>query len=96
MKNYNKFYDEPAFETAEFIDEVEVKQEPAQEPAQELGVINAREVYIRKGPGKNYESIGTVKKGETVIVLETAGDFLFIETEGGTKAYIMETFVDID
>lgn len=94
MKNYNKMYDEPEFETAEFIEEVEV--EPAYTPTQEFGRVNAREVYIRKGPGKDYEQIGTVKKDAPIIILGHEGNFLKIETEDGTIAYIMESFVDVD
>ena len=94
MKNYNKFYSEPEFEgTAEFMEEVETAPEPAM---QELGKVNAREVYIRQGPGKDYDHIGTVKKGQELIVLGRDGDFLKVETEDGTVAYIMEGFVDID
>lgn len=93
-KNYNKMYDEPEFTTAEFMEVAE--PEPTPEPKQELGTINAREVYIRKGPGKHFDHVGTVKKGDEVIVLTRDGDFLQVETQDGTQAYIMESFVTID
>lgn len=98
MKNYNKMYDEPDFKTAEFIEDVEVQvePEPTPEPTQEIGIVTAREVYIRKGPGKDYEHVGTVRKGEMLIVLERDNDFLYVETQDGIKAYIMESFVSID
>ena len=93
MKNYNKMYDEPRFkETAEFAEEVEVDPEPSKE---ELGVVNAREVYIRKGPGKDYEHVGTVKKDDELIILDSEDGFLKIETQDGVMAYIMESFVDV-
>lgn len=99
MKNYNKMYDEPHFETAEFVEESNAyftDQNPIIDPVKdEIGIVNAREVFIRQGPGTNYDHIGTVKKGDEVIVLGREEDFLKIETEDGTQAYIMERFVDV-
>lgn len=95
MKNYNKMYNEPEFETTEFIDVVE---EPAPDPAhlpEELGKVNAREVYIREAPFKDSEHLGTVKRDDCLIVLGRENDFLKIETQDGVHAYIMEQFVDI-
>lgn len=94
MKNYNKMYDEPSFET--FEEEAEVIQETPIPSKEEIGTVNAREVYIRKGPGKDFEHIGTVKKGDMLTILDREGDFLKVETENGVEAYIMEGFVDID
>lgn len=94
MKNYNKMYDEPSFET--FEEETEVIQETPLPRRDELGTVNAREVYIRKGPGKDFEHIGTVKQGDVLTILDREGDFLKIETEDGAEAYIMESFVDVD
>lgn len=94
-KNYNKMYKEPEFRTAEFLDE-EVQETSEPEPAkEEIGIVNAREVYIRKGPGKDFEHVGTVKKDEELIVLSREGDFLKVETQDGVTAYIMESFVDV-
>lgn len=92
MKNYNKFYDEPQGLVEE---ETVIEEIPAPEPAQEFGIVNAREVYIRQGPGKDYDHVGTVKKGDELIVLTREGDFLKVETQEGLVAYIMEAFVDI-
>lgn len=96
-KNYNKMYNEPEFTTAEFMEEVETTTEPEPETTTtELGTVNAREVYIRRGPSKSEDHVGTVKKGDILTVLDREGDFLKIETEDGTQAYIMESFVTID
>lgn len=94
MTNYNKIYDEPVFEN--FEDDTTVIQETPISHKEEIGTVNAREVYIRMGPGKDFEHIGTVKKGDVLTVLDREGDFLKVETEDGVEAYIMEGFVDID
>lgn len=96
MKNYNKMYDEPEFTTAEFAEEVEIAPEPEPQPNHELGVVNAREVYIREGASKDFDHVGTVKKGDTLIILGREGGFLKIETDDGVQAYIMESFVDVE
>lgn len=93
-KNYNKMYNEPELTTAEFMEEAEIISEP--KPTQEFGTVNAREVYIRRGPSKDEDHVGTVKKGDSLIVLGRENDFLKIETEDGKQAYIMESFVDVD
>lgn len=99
MKNYNKMYDEPEFTTAEFVDEVTVEETPTYSPEptakEEIGTVNAREVYIRRGPSKNEDHLGTVKKGDCLIVLGRENNFLKVETQDGVQAYIMEQFVDI-
>lgn len=96
MKNYNKMYDEPEFETAEFIEEVTANGFEMEQPVTEkIGVVNAREVYIRDGASTSCDHIGTVKRGEELIVLGHDGDFLKIETKDGVQAYIMDLFVDI-
>lgn len=94
MKNYNKIYNEPKFETAEFMEET--VYEPAPQSIHSFGKVNAREVYIRKGPGTDFEPVGTVKEGDELIIISHQDNFLEIETEDGTHAYIMESFVDID
>ena len=94
MKNYNKMYDEPM--GLEEEETVIVQEKPLPYVKDELGTVNAREVYIRQGPSKDYEHVGTVKKGDTLIILEREGDFLKVETEDGTQAYIMESFVTVD
>lgn len=98
MKNYNKYYDEPEFTTtAEFEDTYqETVIEPQPDPAtkEELGIVNAREVYLRQGPGTEYEHVGTAKKGDCLIIFERVNDFLKVENQDGVQAYIMERFVD--
>lgn len=104
-------YDESEFTTtAEFLDEnitAEFKSDvfdetPSVVMASEdfseetLGTVNAREVYIRKGPEKHFDAIGTVKLGDIVTVLGRDGNFLKIETPDGVEAYIMESFVTVD
>lgn len=102
MNDYSKMYHKPKFvEETEVEEFEEITPDPEPEPQpqpnkEDIGTVNAREVYIRKGPDKSFEHVGTVKKGDQVIVLSREGNFLHIETEDGTQAYIMESFVTID
>jgi len=45
-------------------------------------------VNLRKGPGKSYEVIGNVKKGTSLKILETKGDWLHIRLDDGNKAWV--------
>lgn len=103
MNDYSKIYNNQNRSVEKQTTEVinQPKQEAPANPVpntkkEDLGVINSREVYIRKGPGKEYDPVGTVKKDDQVIILEHKDNFLKIETEDGTQAYIMKTFVTID
>lgn len=100
MNDYSKIYKHPndmkmSEPTPAFSTSQPVKPNPPA-PKEDLGIINAREVYIRKGPGKEFEPVGTVKKGDQVIVLNRENNFLKIETNDGVTAYIVESFVTVD
>jgi len=45
-------------------------------------------VNLRKGPGTNYKVIGNVKKGTSLKILETKGDWLHIRLDDGNKAWV--------
>lgn len=97
--NYSTIYDNPELGQdfpLEMEEELTVTvTEPEPETAQEIGTVNAREVYIRKGPGKEFETNGTVLSGEELIVFGTEKDFLKVETSDGRTGYIMQQFVTI-
>ena len=40
-----------------------------------MGTVTAESLYIRKGPGTKYDSVGKVKKGDRVEILETSGNW---------------------
>lgn len=93
--NYNTIYDDQGpIDTYESIDAVMVEDvTPA--PADKIGKVNAREVYIREGAGKNYDPVGTVKQDDEVLIYGEENGFYMIETSNGKQGYVMETFVDI-
>ena len=45
-------------------------------------------VNLRKGPGTNYKVIGNVKKGTSLKILETKGDWLHIRLDDGHEAWV--------
>jgi curli biogenesis system outer membrane secretion channel CsgG len=45
-------------------------------------------VNLRKGPGTNFKVIGNVKKGTSLKILETKGDWLHIRLDDGNEAWV--------
>ncbi len=85
-KNYNKF-------SKEHNDEEVIKED-----YNKIGKISgAPEVYVRQGPGKDYEPVTTVKKDEEVqIIDEHVNDGWYkICLSSGIEAYIMKDFITI-
>ena len=53
-----------------------------------IGVIVGTDVNMRKGPGKNYESVGTFAEGEKVRILEPKDDFTEVERENKQRVWV--------
>ena len=45
-------------------------------------------VNLREGPGTNHRVIGNLKKGTSLKILEVKGDWLHVQLEGGTEAWV--------
>ncbi len=65
-------------------------QPPAAAPKPSLRVVQViwASVNLRGGPGTNYKIIGNVKKGTSLRVFETRGDWLRVRFEDGTEAWV--------
>ena len=64
-------------------DEPEIPAETVPENAVKV-VVTGTEVNLRSGPGTNYDKVGTVKKGDELVITETAEgtNYLWGNTEG--------------
>ena len=59
------------------------------------GTLNIdAKVYVRKGPGKNYDRVGNVSPGEVFTITGTEGEWYQIEFDGG-KGYVSSQFVTV-
>lgn len=97
MTNYSDYYEGPLGQ--DFPEEVQTVEEvTVEEPisTERIGKVNSREVYIRMNPDVDHDPLGTVKKGEELIILGEENGFYKIETEDGVKGYIMSGYVDLD
>ena len=65
-------------------------QPPAVTPKPPLRIVQVVWAYVnlREGPGTNYKVIGNVKKGTSLKILETKGDWLRVRREDGTEAWV--------
>jgi type IV secretory pathway VirB10-like protein len=45
-------------------------------------------VNLREGPGTNYKVIGNLKKGTSLTILETKGNWLRVRLEDGSEAWV--------
>lgn len=57
------------------------------------GVITGSKVKYRKGPGKNYKKLGTLKKGETVTIYGTSGNWYKIKEN--QEGWVCASYVKI-
>lgn len=57
------------------------------------GVITGSKVKYRKGPGKNYKKLGTLKKGETVTIYGTSGNWYKIKED--PEGWVCASYVKI-
>jgi uncharacterized protein YgiM (DUF1202 family) len=56
------------------------------------GVITGTEVYVRKGPGTNYESLDFFDKGEKVQILKTSGDWYQVKRSSGQVGWVYRQY----
>ncbi len=65
-------------------------QPPAVTPKPPLRIVHVvwASVNLRGGPGTNHKVIGNAKKGTSLKILETKGDWLRIRLEDGTEAWV--------
>jgi hypothetical protein len=59
------------------------------------GTITGDEVRIRKGPGKKFEVLGHLNKGDKVVVHRARGEWRLITTSSGEKGWVHEDFVEV-
>ncbi|MCH3949547.1 MAG: SH3 domain-containing protein [Acidaminococcus sp.] len=64
---------------------------PAPKP-KTRGVITGTEVYVREGPGTNYESLDYFDKGETVQILKIAGDWYEVRRSSGQVGWVYRQY----
>ena len=46
---------------------------------------------IREGPGMNYKVVGNIKKGMSLKILEVKGNWLHVQLDNGTEAWVIKT-----
>jgi hypothetical protein len=61
--------------------------------SQEFRYVNASELNVREGAGKNYNVITKVYKNEKVTVISEEEKWSVIETENGTKGFVSTKFL---
>jgi uncharacterized protein YgiM (DUF1202 family) len=61
--------------------------------SQEVKYINASELNIRSGAGKNYAVVTKAGKNEKVTIISKQGNWTEIETENGEKGYVASEYL---
>ncbi len=56
------------------------------------GIINGKDVLMRSGPGRQYDSIGTFNKGETVSILSENSEWLNVETTNKRNVWVHKQY----
>lgn len=60
-----------------------------------MGRIIPDALYIRKGPGKDYETIGTLSKDDQILISNTIDGWYEVYTSSGIEGFVMSKFVEI-
>ncbi|MFB7304328.1 N-acetylmuramoyl-L-alanine amidase [Heyndrickxia sporothermodurans] len=55
-------------------------------------IVNATTLYVRKGPGTKYKSVGYLKKNKKVKIYEIKGNWVYI-IDGKLKGYVSKTYL---
>ena len=71
-------------------------KEEAQPSAKTKGIITGTYVYMRVGPGTNYDSIGYFYRGETVKIIKLADDWYKVERKDGTVCWVSADYCETD
>lgn len=61
--------------------------------SQEIKYINANQLNVRSGAGKNFEIVTKASKNERVTVLSDNGSWTEVETESGEKGFVSSKFL---
>ncbi len=104
MINYKDYYDEELEDKTK--DEVVEDQEAVEESIIEevvegdsslIGKVNASEVYIREGPGKNFKPKTTVRKDAELMIFDSNSntEWYKVMNAAGVEGYIMKDYVNV-
>lgn len=60
-----------------------------------FGTVNASDVNLRSGPGKSFDRVGTLDKGDLVKILAQKVDWIRVSAHDGTSGWVKEDFVSL-
>lgn len=88
---------EPIDEEVIDVEEIDIEQD---EPKDEIkmGRVNCDRLYIRKGPGKDYEPLTDIKKNDEVMIISNSdnSDWFEICSASGKEGFVMKEFIDVE
>lgn len=101
--NYSK-YGSKNFKEKEFI---EKKEEPMTEESDhteikdeiKMGYVNCDRLYIRQGPGKDYDPITDIKKNDEIMIVsgfDNDSEWYEICSASGKDGFVMKEFIDVE
>lgn len=69
--------------------QVQTQQVPKQQTkSYGKGIVTGTNVYMRSGPGQNYDTLGYFEKGETVTILKETNDWYQVQRPNGKRCWI--------
>ena len=60
------------------------------------GTVNSSTLNVRSGPGKDYDSLGSLSEGDTINVTGQADTGWYEIDYGGTKGYVSDSYVTVE
>lgn len=108
MKDYSKIYEsKDVYKIKHDIEKEEIEDEVKEltkisegiveddSNIDKMGRIIPDALYIRKGPGKDYETIGTLSKDDQILISNTIDGWYEVYTSSGIEGFVMSKFVEI-
>ena len=99
--NYKKYYRDEVEEQPTIVEDTseEIEEEETTDPTP-MGKVLASRLYIRKGPGTNYEPITDIPQGTDVLIVsghdDNYTDWYEVMTASGQEGFVMKEFIELN
>lgn len=101
-KKYSKHKVDEIKQPAEEISEESITEEDNSDNVDStpMGTVIPSRLYIRKGPGTNYEPITDISQGTDVLIVsghdDNSTDWYEVMTAAGQEGFVMKEFIELN
>lgn len=97
MRNYKKYSEDHTESINDSIEETDSNEENSSNP---MGKVIPSRLYIRQGPGTNYDPITDIPEGSDVLIVsghdDESTDWYEVITASGQEGFVMKEFIELN